>query len=95
MIPLRRASALLSLTFFLAFVAAAQQGTVYTATVIPAVAQSGGTTKVRIQITSWTTAAERTELKLVSWANHALRPEDCFVRCSRTARAPCTNSLRK
>jgi hypothetical protein len=63
MIPLRRASALLSLTFCLAFVAAAQQGTVYTATVIPAVAQSGGTTKVRIQISSWTTAAERTELK--------------------------------
>ena len=31
----------------------------------------------------------------VSCANHALRPEDCFVRCCRTARAPCTNSLRK
>jgi hypothetical protein len=31
----------------------------------------------------------------VSWANHLLRPADCFVRCCRTARAPCTKSLRK
>jgi len=28
----------------------------------------------------------------VLWASHALRPEDCFVRCCRTARAPCTKS---
>src|SRR6266581_9537192 len=31
----------------------------------------------------------------VSWASHALRPEDCFALCCRTARAPCTKSLRK
>jgi|SRR6516162_2442181 hypothetical protein len=43
--------------------AAAQQGTVYTATVIPAVARSGGSTTVRIEIASWTTDAERAELK--------------------------------
>jgi hypothetical protein len=33
--------------------------------------------------------------RAVSWANRALRPEDCFVLCCRTARAPCTKSLRK
>lgn len=43
----------------------AQQGTVYSATVIPAIAQSGGSTTVRIQITSWTTEAERAQLKQV------------------------------
>src|SRR2546425_9630645 len=31
----------------------------------------------------------------VSWVSHALRPEDCFALCCRTARAPCTKSLRK
>jgi hypothetical protein len=43
--------------------AAAQQATVYTATVIPAVARSGGSTTVRMEIASWTTDAERAELK--------------------------------
>jgi hypothetical protein len=46
-----------------AFPVAAQQGTVYTATVIPTVAQSGGSAKIRIQIISYTTEAERAQLK--------------------------------
>lgn len=43
--------------------AGAQQGAIYTATVIPAVAQSGGSADIRIQIASLTTEAERTQLK--------------------------------
>jgi len=60
-----RSLAFLSLAFFFAQLASAQQGTVYTATVIPAIAQSGGSTTVRIQISSWTTDAERAQLKQV------------------------------
>ena len=60
-----RASAFVTLALFSARAAIAQQGVVYTATVIPAVAQSGGSTTVRIQITSWTTDAERAQLKQV------------------------------
>src|SRR6266852_9654440 len=41
------------------------------------------------------TAATLRCVRDVSCASQALRPEDCFVRCCRTARAPCTNSLRK
>jgi len=62
---LLRLSAFFALVLILNSVASAQQGTVYTATVIPAVAQSGGSTTVRIQITSWTTDAERAQLKQV------------------------------
>ena len=53
----------LSLAIFLTYPAASQQGIVYTATVIPAIAQSGGTTTVRIQITVWTTDTEKAQLK--------------------------------
>ncbi len=52
-----------ALTLFFTHSVTAQQGAVYTATVIPAVAQSGGSTTVRIQISSWTTDAERAQLK--------------------------------
>jgi len=40
-----------------------QQGAVYTATVIPTVAQSGGSANIRIQVISYTTDAERAQLK--------------------------------
>ena len=53
----------LSLAIFLIYPAASQEGVVYTATVIPTIAQSGGTTTVRIQITVWTTDAEKAQLK--------------------------------
>lgn len=53
----------LALAIFLTYPAVAQDGIVYTATVIPAVAQSGGSTTVRIQITAWTTDAEKAQLK--------------------------------
>jgi len=59
------ACALFALMFALTYSSVAQQGTVYTATVIPAVARSGGSTTVRIQITSWTTDLERAQLKQV------------------------------
>jgi len=62
---LARPTAFLTLALFLAFCVVAQQGVVYTATVIPAIAQSGGSTNVRIQITSWTTDAEKAQLKQV------------------------------
>jgi hypothetical protein len=57
--------AVLSLAIFLTYPAVAQQGIVYTATVIPAIAQSGGSTTVRIQIAAWTTDAEKAQLKQV------------------------------
>src|SRR5208283_4452890 len=57
--------AVLSLAIFLSNPVASQQGIVYTATVIPAIAQSGGSTTIRIQITAWTTDAERAQLKQV------------------------------
>lgn len=64
MTSLRRAFGLLALASLLAAAAAfAQQVAVYTAIVIPAVAQSGGSAQVRLQITSWTTDAERAQLK--------------------------------
>src|SRR5271167_3259762 len=34
-------------------------------------------------------------LRIASWLSHALRPEDCFVRCCKTARAPWMKSFRK
>jgi hypothetical protein len=59
-----RGVSVLAVTFaFFAFPTIAQQGAIYTATAIPAVAQSGGSTKIRIQIVSYTTEAERAELK--------------------------------
>jgi len=59
-----RAFILIAHAFLLcALPAAAQQGIIYTATVIPAVAQSGGSANLRIQIVSYTTDAERTQLK--------------------------------
>ena len=59
-----RALSVLAVTFaFFAFPTIAQQGAVYTATAIPAVAQSGGSAKIRIQIVSYTTEAERAQLK--------------------------------
>jgi hypothetical protein len=57
--------AFFAIALFLAYPATSQQGAVYTATVIPAIAQSGGSTTVRIQITAWTTDAERAQLKQV------------------------------
>ena len=60
-----RIAAFIALPLLFICSAFAQQGTVYTATVIPAVAQSGGSTTVRIQIASWTTDAERAQLKQV------------------------------
>jgi len=41
----------------------AKEGATFTATVIPAVAQSGGSVNVRMQITAFTTDAEKTQLK--------------------------------
>jgi hypothetical protein len=59
-----RALPVLVVTFaFLAFPTIAQQGAIYTATAVPAVAQSGGSTKIRIQIVFYTSEAERAELK--------------------------------
>ena len=63
--PFLIVSAFLALASFFLHPATAQQGIIYTATVIPAVAQSGGSTTVRMQITSWTTGAERAQLKQV------------------------------
>ena len=65
MLPSNRLFAVLSLAIFLSYPAASQQGIVYTATVIPAIAQSGGSTTIRIQITAWTTDAEKAQLKQV------------------------------
>jgi hypothetical protein len=65
MLSSNRFLAVLSLAIFVTYPAASQQGTVYTATVIPAIAQSGGSTTVRIQITAWTTDAEKSQLKQV------------------------------
>ena len=65
MIVYLRFLAVLSLAIFITYTAAAQQGTVYTATVIPAIGQSGGSTTVRIQITAWTSDAEKSQLKQV------------------------------
>ena len=59
------ACGLFALMFALTYSSTAQQETVYTATVIPAVARSGGSTTIRIQIISWTTDAERAQLKQV------------------------------
>ena len=65
MLPSNRFFAVLSLVIFLSYPAASQQGIVYTATVIPAIAQSGGSTTIRLQITAWTTDAEKAQLKQV------------------------------
>ena len=54
MFSILRFFAVLLFAILLAYPAASQQGIVYTATVIPAIAQSGGSTTVRIQITAWT-----------------------------------------
>lgn len=59
-----RALSVLVVAFtFFASPAIAQQGAIYTATVLPSVALSGGSTKIRIQIVSYTTESERAELK--------------------------------
>jgi hypothetical protein len=49
--------------FTFASVAGATDGATYTATVIPAVALSGGSVQVRIQITAYTSDAERKQLR--------------------------------
>jgi hypothetical protein len=54
-------AALILFTF--ASVASTTDGATYTATVIPAVALSGGSVQVRIQITAYTSDAERKQLK--------------------------------
>jgi hypothetical protein len=51
------------MTFMVAVVARATDGATYTATAIPAVALSGGSVQVRIQITAYTSDAERKQLK--------------------------------
>ena len=54
----------LAVTFaFLAFPTVAQQRAIYAATGVAAVAQSGGSTKIRIQIVFYSSEAERAELK--------------------------------
>ncbi len=59
-----RALSLLTVTFaLLALPVIAQQGAVYTATVIPTVGQSGGSANIRMQIVSYTTDAEKAQLK--------------------------------
>lgn len=65
MLSVLRLSAMTALAMILTSAVFAQQGIAYTATVIPAVAQSGGSTNVRIQITSWTNDAEKAQLKQV------------------------------
>src|SRR4029077_8135074 len=50
---------------------------------------------IRASLLAKATAATLLWTRVVSWASHALRPEDCFAFCWRTARAPCTRSLRK
>src|ERR1022692_1349145 len=50
---------------------------------------------MRASLFAKATAATLRWVCAVSWASHALRPEDCFALCCRTARAPCTKSLRK
>ncbi len=63
MFPIRRLFALLALAALFSYPAASQQGIVYTATVIPAISQSAGTTTVRIQISFFTTDAELAQIK--------------------------------
>ena len=48
---------------------------------------------MRASLFAKATAATLPWVRVVSWASHALRPEDCFALCCRTARAPCTKSL--
>src|SRR5438445_13070711 len=50
---------------------------------------------MRASLLARATAATLLWVRAVSWVSHALRPEDCFALCCRTARAPCTKSLRK
>jgi hypothetical protein len=50
---------------------------------------------MRASLLAKATAATLRWVRAVSWASHELRPEDCFALCCRTARAPCTKSLRK
>src|SRR5258708_154942 len=45
---------------------------------------------MRASLLAKATAATLRWVRDVSWASHALRPEDCFAPCCRTARAPCT-----
>src|ERR1700682_3421643 len=49
---------------------------------------------MRASLLAKATAATLRWVRAVSWANQALRPEDCFALCCRTARAPCTKSRR-
>jgi len=65
MFSILRFFTVLLFAMLLGYPAASQQGIVYTATVIPAVAQSGGSTTVRIQITAWTADVEKAQLKQV------------------------------
>ena len=57
-----RALSILAVAFF-AIPIIGQQGAIYTATVIPTVGQSGGSANIRIQVISYTTDAERGQLK--------------------------------
>ena len=59
------ACSLFLVMFALAFSSDAQQGIVYSATVIPTVAVSGGSVTVQMQIVSFTTDDEKTALKEV------------------------------
>ena len=60
---IRALSILAVASAFFAIPIIGQQGAIYTATAVPAVAQSGGSTKIRIQIVFYTSEAERAELK--------------------------------
>jgi hypothetical protein len=60
---LGRAAMAVFIIFAFASAAGAADGTTYTATVIPAVALSGGSVRVRIQITAYTSDAEKIQLK--------------------------------
>ena len=60
---IRALSILAVASAFFAIPIIGQQGAVYTATVIPTVAQSGGSANIRIQVISYTTDAERAQLK--------------------------------
>jgi hypothetical protein len=60
---IRALSILAVASAFFAIPIIGQQGAMYTATVIPTVGQSGGSANIRIQVISYTTDAERAQLK--------------------------------
>jgi len=63
LVIIRRSLSLLLAAFFFALPAVPQQGLIYSATVIPTIAVSGGSVNVQMQIVSFTTDAEKTALK--------------------------------